>query len=135
MAQKIQLTKARQQAIIGEGLALGCLAVNIEGLSANKLTIDRAFSYAWVRWDYAKRFPNVNTGPKYHDIHPIMEKSAARQGKPVAAFRAEPGWGFVPFLRDEDMTIDEAAAQLEETSGIPVTAWKVLAELTAKGLV
>ncbi|WGD38245.1 hypothetical protein [Lysinibacter sp. HNR] len=135
MARKIQLTKNRQQTIIGEGLALGCLDVGIEGLSANEVTISRAFRYAWVRWDYAKRFPAINAGPRYDDILTIMESSATRQGKPVAAFRPEPGWGFVPFLRKTVPTVEEAAARLHETSGIPLTAWRALAELTAKGLI
>ncbi|GAA3596740.1 hypothetical protein GCM10022198_20890 [Klugiella xanthotipulae] len=132
---KVTLTKTRQHTIVGEGLALGCLAVGIEGLSNNKLTIDRAFRFAWVRWEYSKRFPGLNAGPRFDDILAILEKSSGRTGKPVAAFRAEPGWGFVPYLTATVSNVTEAGARLEETSGIPLTAWKALAELTATGLV
>ncbi|MFC4223192.1 hypothetical protein [Lysinibacter cavernae] len=134
MAQP-KLTKTRQHVAIGEGLALGCLAVGIQGLSTNQLTLDQGFRYAWPRWDSSRRFPNVNVGVKYNDIRSILEKSGRRQGQPVAAFRVEQGQGFVPYLRNGIHSVNDAAARLEEETGVPLTAWKALAELTAKGLI
>jgi hypothetical protein len=53
------MTRARQETIVGEGFALGCVAVGRDSFNGQKMSIEFAFAHAWTRWPYSARFPAV----------------------------------------------------------------------------
>ncbi len=132
MAKKAP-TRTEQHVLLGAGFALGCLAAELPGLSSNRLTLEQAFRYAWPRWEGARQFPAVRVSLTTNDIFDIVERSAGRKGRPVAFFRAEPGFGFVAALRPGVASVTDAAATLEAGCGVSLTAWRALAEYTATG--
>jgi hypothetical protein len=82
-------SKARQETTIGQGLALGVLAEGATAVTANKMSVDFAFSHAWRDWQHARRFPVVRASPVRNDILRIMRSSPRRQGPIVAAWDCE----------------------------------------------
>ncbi|GAB3049616.1 hypothetical protein GCM10027053_05460 [Intrasporangium mesophilum] len=52
-----KLTKDQQRRLVAEGLAIGCVALGVQAVSANKLSVEFALSHAMRHWSIAERFP------------------------------------------------------------------------------
>jgi len=118
-------TKAQQETLLGEGLAIGCFAAGIESLP-NDTSFDLDFRHAWRGWPWASQFPQVHAGPVNDSIERILRQSANRRG-PVLAWWTEEG-GHRPVLAF-DWDLDEYFEELESRSDgkIPRHAWGDLA--------
>lgn len=46
-------SKAQQETAVGQGLAVGCLALGVVAVTADKLTVELAFARAWRAWPSA----------------------------------------------------------------------------------
>lgn len=115
------LTKARQQTILGEGLALGTLMLGIEDVHGQKHPLEFDFRRAWRNWEYRDLFPAIHAGPHRDDVFHILMDSAGRRSTRVTYW--EGAWPFVPVARF-DWSAEEIAEHLEER--IPADAWRDL---------
>lgn len=122
-----KLTKAAQQKAVGEGLAVGCLALGRTELPSGKTDVEFAFRHAWRRWAHVGSFPQVKAGPAQDDIYyQIMGRSENRQGPSLAY------WEVGRTLRPQpvgEWTMDEADDSLRDSYGLPLSAWVDLARL------
>lgn len=118
----MSLSKARQQTIVGEGLALGALMLDVEQVHGRKQTLEFDFRRAWRDWPYRHLFPVVKAGPHYDDVIHILMDSAGRRS--TRATYWEGSWPFIPMARF-DWAAEEVAEHLEEE--IPADAWCDLA--------
>ncbi|MFF1632637.1 hypothetical protein [Leifsonia sp. NPDC058248] len=112
-------TKAQQQTAVGEGLALGAIMLELEGVNGNKGTLELDFRRAWRDWKYAELFPAVKADFTRDDVLRIMHDSSRRRGPVVAHW--EGSWPFVPVLRVEQWTADEVAESID--APVPAQAW------------
>lgn len=75
-------SKTTQQVEVGDGLALGVLAAGVDAITANKLSVDFAFGYAWRRWAFASRYPQVRGDVARNDFYyQIAHPSEGRRWK------------------------------------------------------
>lgn len=88
MATGARPSKAQQQTTVGEGLAVGCLALGVVGVTTEKMAVEFAFRKAWRSWAYAVRFPVINAGPSRDDIVHVIGDSAERRSPYAAAWEA-----------------------------------------------
>jgi hypothetical protein len=117
-------TKARQQTIVGEGLALGCVGVGLVEFSDHKMTIELSLEQAWRDWQYRDFFPAVHVGIARNDLLGIVHRSPRRRGPRVAGWAGE--WPFLPYVED-GLELAEAGDVLEGESGVPLSGWLQLA--------
>ncbi|MBT2474662.1 hypothetical protein J7E68_08765 [Microbacterium sp. ISL-103] len=116
-------TKARQQTVLGEGLALGALILGCQKVHGNRMALEFDFRRAWRAWPYTHLFPAVKVGPAQDDLFGIMQDSAGRRSTRPTYW--EGAWPFTPVMRF-DWTADEIAEHLSEE--IPADAWRELVE-------
>jgi len=115
------LTKAQQQAAVGDGIAVACLAVGVLGVTSGRQALQAAFRRAWSDWPQASGFQQVHASFDRNDIERIFTKSANRTTGHVAYWTS--GRFFEPHLLGDDWTIEEAAERVESLSGVPFPAW------------
>lgn len=120
-----ELSKARQQKIVGEGLAIGLLALGVEGVTSRKQAVEFAFGRAWRSWPHRSRFPQVRADILRNDILAILHASANRQGVIVADWSCEQ-W-CEPQIR-VDWPLEEAGEAVAEEAGVRFGQWVDLAE-------
>lgn len=118
------LSKARQHIAVGEGLALGCLAVGVTEVMGEKMDIEFAFRHAWRRWPHARAFPAVHAGPQRDDLLHILDRSEGRRSAHLTGWSSS--WPFVPYLA-EHWSIEDTAEILAGSSGVPLAGWVDLA--------
>lgn len=120
-------SKAQQETIVGEGLALGLLAVGVDALTSRKQAVEFASGRAWRSWPHRSKFPQVRMDIARNDVLRIMRNSERRRGS-VLAYWATGGAWYEPVQR-ADWSVEEDGAVLGENSGIPFAEWVSLAEV------
>ncbi|WP_427130253.1 hypothetical protein [Pseudarthrobacter sp. S9] len=119
-------SKAQQQTAIGEGLAIGCLALGAESVTSAKVEIEFAFRKAWRNWPHAGKFPAVHADVYRDDITRILHDSKGRTDASAAAWEFG-GSEYVPFIR-QDWPFEELADSAGEDFGVNLDGWKELAK-------
>ncbi|MGV8912488.1 MAG: hypothetical protein ACOH14_07720 [Rhodoglobus sp.] len=118
MAQK--MTKDQQWKTVAEGLALGCLLLGVDTLTANKMRVQFAFAHAWRAWSRSSAFPSVSP----RDFYIYVSKSSRRIGVSAAW-----NWGgeLVPYLTIEGWDAVESLEVFAEAEMISAEDWQSLA--------
>jgi hypothetical protein len=125
------MTKATQETAVGEGVAVGCLALGVTAITSARVDVDLSFSYAWRNWPSSRVFPVVKASLDRNDLRRILHDSANRRWSMLAAW--ECGRMYEPYLRS-DWTIEEAGESLAENTGVGLEAWMELARLFVERL-
>lgn len=125
------MTKAVQETVVGEGLALGCLQLKVASMTSNRLSLESAFRRAWTSWPQVDQFPGIHASLARTDLMHIVRHSTRRRGLVLAQW--EEARVLSPVLVWGD-TAEEAGELLEETSGVPFMAWVALADAFIEGL-
>lgn len=120
----MSMSKAKQETAVGEGLAVGCLAIGVVSVTASKLTIELAFARAWQDWPSASLFPVVHTSLDRNDLPRILRASANRRSGGLAWWDCGREW--VPVLAD-GYHAAEAGDALDGPTGVPLVDWAQLA--------
>ena len=110
-----------------QGLALGCLALGVDELPADKAGAEEAFEQAWSTWPHARSFPSVSV----HDFYGYVNKSSRRNGV-IAAW----AWGesLVPYVAIDGWDTAEALDTFVEGEPIPAEEWVALARVFVDSL-
>lgn len=129
------MTKAVQQTAVGEGFALGCVALGRHEFNGSKLAIVFAFIHAWRDWSYRSRFPAIRAGHDRNDLLSIISKSPRRRSPHLAGWVSE--WPFVPYIADA-WSPEEVADLLAPEAEVPLGGWvqlvkHLLEDLDAQG--
>lgn len=119
-----QLTKAAQETAVGEGLAVGCLALGVVAVTAEKMAVEFAFRRAWSGWGWSPGFRAVNVSHERNDLLRILHASPRRRGSFIAEWSS--GREHEPRLRG-DWDLEASGAALEDTTGVPLDGWIELA--------
>ncbi|MFI6029573.1 hypothetical protein [Amycolatopsis magusensis] len=117
-------TPAHQQTCVGEGLALGCLALGVTEIPSESFRIRLAFQRAWRKWPLNHHFPQIRADLGRSDILTILRKSPRRRS-PLAAWAR--GRTLNPYLTGTVPSLDDAAEILAVSSGVALAAWMQLA--------
>jgi hypothetical protein len=120
------MTKARQETIVGEGFALGCVGVGRESFSGQKMSIEFAFEHAWTRWLYRARFPAIRADVQRNSLIGVIDRSPRRRSSRLAGWASE--WPFAPYV-DENWSPEEVADLLAGECGVPFEGWRQLAQM------
>jgi hypothetical protein len=120
------MTKARQETIVGEGFALGCVIVGRESFNGQKMSIEFAFEHAWRDWPFAARFPAVRADAQRNSLIGIIDRSPRRRSSCLAGWASE--WPFTPYI-EESWSPAEVADLLAHECGVPEKGWRELAQL------
>lgn len=115
MYNRLGLTPTRQHVLVGEGLAVGAVALGAESIRAQKMLVEFAFEHAWRTWNWVGEFSNVRV-EKYSDITHILRESTRRRG-PIVAEWGRRGDVFTPRLTHDDWTPKEAAEAIRRPLG------------------
>ncbi len=118
------MTKAAQETAVGEGLALGLVALDVGSFNGSKVSVEVAFQRAWRDWSHRARFPVVHTDVARNDLLRIIRKSGGRRSPQLSGWASQ--WPFVPYVH-EDWELEGVGELLESSSGVPLTAWIELA--------
>lgn len=118
------LTKAAQETAVGEGLALGLVALDVDRFTGSKMSVEFAFQRAWRDWRYRVTFPAVHADIVRNDLLRIIGKSEGRRSAHLSGWASQ--WPFVPYLH-EDWEVEEVGELLESSSGVPLGGWVELA--------
>jgi hypothetical protein len=127
----IARTKAAQETAVDEGLALGCVALGVGAVMGSKMDIELAFVRAWNDWPYRSEFPVVRADIHRNSLLGLLRASSGRRSAHLTGWSS--AWPFVPYLH-ENWTIEDAAAVLGETCGVPLAGWIQLAGAFTKDL-
>jgi hypothetical protein len=111
--------------VVGEGLALGCVAAGLSEFNGQKLSIELSLQQAWRGWPYRDHFPAVHVNIERNDLLGIVWRSPRRRGPHVTGWAGE--WAFLPYVEDA-LELDEAGEILQEQCGVPLSGWHQLAE-------
>ncbi len=111
-----KLSKADQETAVGQGLALGCVALEGESFNTAKMTVELAFVHAWRSWSSRSHFPAVRAKLSRNDLLRIISKSPRRRSTHLTGWSNE--WPFVPFI-SEHWSIKDVAELLEGQTKVP----------------
>jgi hypothetical protein len=123
-AMPIAMTKAAQETAVGEGLALGLVALKVGNFNGSKMSVELAFQRAWRDWPHSRRFPVVHADVARNDLLRIIRKSEGRRSPHLSGWASQ--WPFVPYVHG-DWETEEIGELLELSSGVPLNAWIELA--------
>lgn len=118
------MTKAQQETMVGEGLAVGVLSLGVVAVTSNRLAVSSAFARAWRSWAHSGRIPSVRVDLAREDIFRILGASSGRRGPITADWST--GGEYVPNLLP-DWSLEEAGDHIGEAAGVPHAAWVNLA--------
>lgn len=122
----IQLSKAVQQTVVGEGLAAGCLRIGVIGVPASSAELDAGFRRAWAKFAYAETtFPAIKATLARNDVQTILSMSSRRHSA-VAVWHDQGAW-WSPEVTQTDWTPDDVVDHLSEVYEVTPTAWDNLA--------
>ncbi len=79
MLMAMTLSKATQETAVGEGLALGCVALEVDAVEGSKMDLEFAFRRAWRSWPYHSTFAVVRADVARDDLLRILGKSEGRR--------------------------------------------------------
>lgn len=117
-------SKSQQEIALGEGLAVGCLAVGIAAFTSRASAVDAAFRQTWRDWSWSPLFPLIQATLSKNDLRQVLSLSSRRRGPIVAEWAC--GREFKPVLLG-DHDVKEAAVLLEEMYEVPLEGWTELA--------
>lgn len=120
----ITLSKAMQETAVGEGLALGCVALGVDAIGGSKIDLEFAFRHAWRAWPYRSTFPVVHADADRDDLLRILNKSEGRRSAHLSGWASQ--WPFVPYVA-ETWTVEDVAEILQSSTGVPFAGWIELA--------
>ncbi|MBF0686965.1 MAG: hypothetical protein IR158_04255 [Cellulomonas sp.] len=120
-------TRVNQLTNLGQGLAVGCLALGVTAITRTKMTIEFAFGHAWRPWLYSRRFPQVRADRRNDIYFEIIGRSERRQGATIAAWDLHGEVGVEPYLKGA-WTLDDAQDLMPTYTGVPWSGWLDLAE-------
>jgi hypothetical protein len=83
------MSKARQETTVGQGFALGCLALGCDSFNGQKMSIEFAFEHAWRQWPYSSRFPAVREDIHRNSLIGIIDRSPGRRAPHLAEWAGE----------------------------------------------
>jgi hypothetical protein len=118
-------TKATDHTDVGQGLAVGCLALGVTAVTSGSQALEFAFGRAWRGWPRARDFRFVHADIARNDIVLILRRSARRRPPLLAAWELK-RWA-TPYLF-EGTTLADAEELLPEWTGVPWSSWLELAE-------
>lgn len=121
----MRTSKAGQETAVGQGLAVGCLALGVVAIAASKFDVERAFERAWREWPSAGLFPVVRASLERNDLPRILRDSAGRRGGGIAWWNCGREW--VPVLGEGFDDAREAGDALETGTDVLLGDWRVLA--------
>lgn len=124
MTPTIVMSPAVQQTAVGEGLALGCIALGRESFNGTKQNIEWAFAQAWRSWPYRSRFPAIRADIHRNDLLGVIDKSPRRHSPRLAGWSGQ--WPFVAFTDDDEY--DAIAEVIAPEAAVPLSGWKDLAQ-------
>lgn len=119
------MTKAQQQTAVGEGFALGCVALGRHEFNGSKQAVEFAFLHAWRDWPFRHSFPAVRVGHDRNDLLSIIHKSPRRRSAHLAGWKGE--WPFRPYVAG-DWSVDEVANALATDPHVSLHGWTLLAQ-------
>ena len=109
---------------MGEGLALGCIALQIDVVEGSKMDFELSFRRAWRSWPYRSAFPVVRADVGRDDLLRIVGRSQRRRSAHLTGWTSQ--WPFVPYIA-ETWSVEEAGEILEGSTGVPLVGWVALA--------
>lgn len=118
------LSKAMQETAVGEGLALGCVALGVDAIEGSKMDLELAFRHAWRAWPCRSTFPQVHADAERDDLLRILNKSEGRRSAHLSGWASQ--WPFVPYVA-EAWTVEDVAEILQGSTGVPFAGWIELA--------
>jgi hypothetical protein len=119
-------TKARQQRLVGEGLAITCVDWGVAGVTRSPGALRAAFQRAWTSGPWPDRFPLV-----HDDLEAILEQSTRRTGEVMAVWYSRPD-AYQPALKR--WGLDRCRSRLAELTNTTYAEWVDLAEAFLTGL-
>ena len=126
-----RLTKAQQETAVGEGLAVGCLAIGVIAVTSEKMAVELAFVRAWREWAWSSPFPVIHATHARNDLLRILHASPRRRGSVLAGWSSDRE--HQPYL-PVDWGVDEAGESLESWTGVPLQGWVELARAFVEDL-
>jgi hypothetical protein len=75
VAMPSAMTKAAQESVLGEGLALGLVALGVDSVNGSTMSVEFAFQRAWRDWTHCVIFPAVHAHLKRNDLLRIIGTS------------------------------------------------------------
>lgn len=116
---------------MSEGTALGLLLCGRDSVPSNKVMLDLAFGGAWRSWDYASRFPQVNTDLRQgFDASRVMTRATVTKHTWALYWeQVRASWVIRSRTEDWDPADEDDVTYAVEVidSSIPGTAWRDLA--------
>lgn len=111
-------TKAAQETVLGEGLAIGAMMLGVRSLVGDKTSLELDFRRAWRKWKFAALFPAVHAGLADDSLFRILRSSSKRTTLHIARWVG--GWPYAPELLVE-WSLEEAAGHIDDRLG--ASAW------------
>ena len=118
---------------MGEGLAVGCLALGIAAVTSGKTAVESAFRRAWRQWAWSSQFPAIHASLTRNDLLPILRNSSRRRRRVIAEWSST-GPEYQPRLREPWDNIEEAAEDLPTFTSVPLQGWVELARVFIEDL-
>ena len=119
-------SKAQQETAIGEGLAIGCMALDVPAVKSAKMGVEFAFMRAWRSWPHAAKFPAIRADLDRNAITRILHDSQGRRNAHAAAWETA-GREYVPFAK-QDWSMEDLADSAGRDFSVDLEAWKELAQ-------
>lgn len=110
---------------MGEGLALGCVTLEIAAIEGSKMDLEFAFRRAWREWPNRSTFPAVRADVTRDDLLRILGRSEGRRSAHLSGWTSQ--WPFVPYVA-ETWTVEDVAEILQSSTGVPLAGWVKLAQ-------
>jgi hypothetical protein len=127
-ATAVPLNRTAQHKIVGEGLAVGLLALGVEAVTINGPVVEAAFRNAWRSWAQRDRFPLVHVDAGRSDILSILQSSGRRKGVRVAEWSC--AGEYRPLLRIAS-SVEWAGRRAGGPAGVTHGQWLALATVFA----
>lgn len=123
-------SESDQQVVVGQGLALGCLALGTATVRGTRQQVQGALMAAWKSWSGAGAFPGVRADFKHNDALALLQVKPGTGGA-VAGWRVHPG---ATAVLATGWALEAAGEHLAEHSGVDVDAWVALAWVFTQAL-
>lgn len=125
-------SKATQETVIGDGLAIGCISLGASEIPGNKLNARLAFQAAWHGWSPARDFPDVHASTDTDDFYRILNQCAGRR---TGVMAWEIRGVLVPRRRHLlDWQLEDVAAHVGSDFGLTLREFEQLAGKFLTGL-
>jgi hypothetical protein len=116
------MSRPTELAMIGQGLAAGCISHGVTAVTANKMELEPAFRRAWRGWRMARRYGSIRADFNRNDAQMIIRDCHRRQSAYLATWVDGGGW-YIPELRGEWDLADAEHLLSVYTDGAPWADW------------